>query len=1001
MYRIEVRSKPNFNDARRAGIANDIRSLGIHAHVAVDVAVLYFLDGELDDAGVNTICERLLCDSVVQTYQVVKSSGHQVDFEPVEESSGKRLTLRQAQGKLPSPLHPFTLSSVEVTFKAGVTDATADEIARASHELGIAGLHRAATGTRYELAGELDAAQMELIARRLLCNDVIQAYAINRAIEPNLHYATAENTLIETVALRDAGDDDLIRISKERRLSLNLDEMRAIRSYFNEIQREPTDAEVETLAQTWSEHCVHKTFKARIQVDQVGQVDQVDQVSPVAMRDLPDLTDLNRPVTVDGLLKTYIKKATDEIAAPWVKSAFVDNAGIIEFDDDFDLSFKAETHNHPSAIEPFGGANTGVGGVIRDVIAVSARPIANTDVLCFGPQDADFAALPEGVLHPRRVMQGVVAGVEDYGNKMGIPTVSGAIVYDEGYTANPLVYCGCVGIAPVNSHPRNAQAGDRVVVLGGRTGRDGLRGATFSSAALTHETSDVAGSSVQIGNPIIEKNVMEVVLAARDAKLYNAITDCGAGGLSSAVGEMGAELGVQVQLECVPLKYAGLAPWEIWLSEAQERMVLAVAPDKLDALRELCARFDCEMSDIGAFTGDGHLRVNYRNSAVCDMRMDFLHDGLPRRELKAVVSSQEKVRTGESEKGRIPPSRLPTFSLSHARETLKQMLAHPNVASKEDVIRLYDHEVQGGSVIKPLVGVGNHGPSDATVIKPLGTQGAKGFALACGINPNLGKVDAYAMAVSAIDEAVRNLVCAGANPDRIALLDNFCWGDPNDPETLGTLVEACRGCYDGAMLFQAPFISGKDSLNNTYFDKAGRRVSIPATLLISALGIVDDVARCVTMDLKRAGSRVYLLGETKDELAGSLFEMLTGETMSSVPTLPADAPALYRAVHTAIQQRLILAAHDCSEGGLAVTLAEMAQAGQIGIQLDELGDSRIETALFSESNGRIVVEVSAENAPAFEQIMQGLPAKQIGTTQAEVKIVLPDGSVLWNASDVN
>jgi phosphoribosylformylglycinamidine synthase len=957
MYRIEVRSKPHFNDARRAGIANDVRSLGIHADVAVDVADLYFLDGELDDAGVQAICERLLCDAVVQGFQVERLSGDRSTDQPINRST----------------------SSVEVTFKPGVTDATADEIARAAHEIGIAGLHRAATGTRYELTGELDAAQVELIARRLLCNDVIQAYAINSAITPNLHYATGENTLIETVTVRSAGDDDLMRISKERRLSLDLNEMRAIRDYFVKIEREPTDAEIETLAQTWSEHCVHKTFKARITLT-------------------PSPSPIGRGEQVDGLLKTYIKKATDEIAAPWVKSAFVDNAGIIAFDDEYDLSFKAETHNHPSAIEPFGGANTGVGGVIRDVIAVSARPIANTDVLCFGPQDADFASLPEGVLHPRRVMQGVVAGVEDYGNKMGIPTVSGAIVYDEGYIANPLVYCGCVGIAPVDSHPRNAQAGDRVVVLGGRTGRDGLRGATFSSAALTHETSDVAGSSVQIGNPIIEKNAMEVVLAARDAKLYNAITDCGAGGLSSAVGEMGAELGVQVQLERVPLKYAGLAPWEIWLSEAQERMVLAVAPARLDALRDLCARFGCEMSDIGAFTGDGHLRVNYRDLSVCDMRMDFLHDGLPRRALVAVVPAHTMRRWGDEEMRRNTSSPHPLIASSQAGELLNKMLAHPNVASKEDVIRLYDHEVQSGSVIKPLVGVGNHGPSDATVIKPLGTKGAKGFALACGINPNIGKVDAYAMAVSAIDEAVRNLICAGANPDRIALLDNFCWGDPNDPETLGTLVEACRGCYDGAMLFRAPFISGKDSLNNTYLDKTGKRVSIPATLLISAIGIVDDVTACVTMDLKRAGSRVYLLGETRDELAGSLYEMLAGETHSSVPTLPAYAPALYRALHNAMEHKLVLAAHDCSEGGLAVALAEMAQAGQIGIQLKELRDWRLEIGLFSESNGRIVAEVSEENAPAFEAIMRELPITQIGMTQADVKVVLSDGEVLWEVA---
>ncbi len=769
-------------------------------------------------------------------------------------------------------------------------------------------------------------------------------------------------------------------LSKERRLSLNVEEMRALRDYFIEINRDPTDAEVETLAQTWSEHCVHKTFRAVVEVE--GGELRGERASPLR---------------IDGLLKTFIKKATDEINAPWVKSAFVDNAGIIEFDSEFDLSFKAETHNHPSAIEPFGGANTGVGGVIRDVIAVSARPIANTDVLCFGPQDLPFDALPEGVLHPRRVRQGVVAGVEDYGNKMGIPTVSGAIVYDEGYTANPLVYCGCVGIAPVNSHPRAPQVGDRIIVIGGRTGRDGLRGATFSSAALTVETSEVAGSSVQIGNPIVEKNAMEVVLAARDAKLYTAITDCGAGGLSSAVGEMGSELGVRVQLQDVPLKYAGLAPWEIWLSEAQERLVLAVPTENIAAFQAICDTFDCEMSDIGVFTGDGHLHVNYGDAPVCDMSMAFLHDGLPRRTLIADITHEDtKTRSVNN------ASILRSFVF---QDVLKAMLAHPNVASKEDVIRVYDHEVQGGSVIKPLVGVGNHGPSDAAVIKPLGTKGTRGFALSCGINPNIGKHDAYAMAVSAIDEAVRNLVCVGANPARIALLDNFCWGDPNDPETLGTLVEACRGCYDAAKLFSAPFISGKDSLNNTYLDLQGNRVSIPGTLLISAIGIVDDVTTCVTMDLKRAGSAIYLLGETRDEMAGGLYldfvlsadprsqPLPRGRGVRHPPCQP--MPPRYTQHCTApSHDGMVLAAHDCSEGGLAVAVAEMAQAGGLGIVLNIEADT---TILFSESNGRIVVEVAPEHAGAFEATIRasGAPIQRIGETTHERSIVLADGAVFW------
>jgi len=966
MFRIEVHPRPLHRNARCAAIADDIRTLGISTDLCVEVADLYFLAGVLSEAEAGRIAEHLLCDPITQTFVIGQSP------------------------------YPADAVVVEVAYKPGVTDAAADELMRAAHELGISAVERAATGTRYTLRGALSDEQVHRIAQRLLANEVIQTFAVNHPIAPALQHAAPENMQVEVIPICTADDDALMRVSRERRLSLNLEEMRAIRDYFVAAGRDPTDAEIETLAQTWSEHCVHKTFKAMIEMADSGWR-MTD--STAAKSDL-------QSAAIDGLLKTYIKRATDEIAAPWIKSAFVDNAGVIAFDDEYDLAFKVETHNHPSAIEPFGGANTGVGGVIRDVIAVSARPIANTDVLCFGPQDVPFEALPEGVLHPRRVRAGVVAGIEDYGNKMGIPTVSGAIVYDEGYIANPLVYCGCVGLVPVNAHPRAPQVGDRVIVLGGRTGRDGLRGATFSSAALTHETGDVAGASVQIGNPIVEKNVMEVVLMARDAKLYHAITDCGAGGLSSAVGEMGAALGVQVQLEHVLLKYAGLAPWEIWLSEAQERMVLAVPPENVPALRAICARFDCEMSDIGCFTGDGWLRVNYRDRRVCELDMRFLHDGLPRRRLMAFVSKKAR-DDQEMEETREREEALPFASLS---EALSQMLRHPNVASKEEVIRIYDHEVQGGTVIKPLVGVGNHGPSDAVVIKPQGTRGSRGFALACGINPAIGKHDPYAMAVSAVDEAIRNLVCVGADPDRVALLDNFCWGDPNDPYELGALAEACRGCYEAALHYRAPFISGKDSLNNTYLDRDGRRVSIPGTLLISAIGIVADVTRCTTMDLKAAGDRVYLLGETKDELAGSLFETIAGSDVvrrlsaTTTPALPAHAPALYAALHRAIQSGLVRAAHDCSEGGLAVALAEMAQAGKLGIALETVGHQRLEVALFSESNGRVVVEVAPEHASDFERMMHGLPYTMIGiTTEAPgVRICdTRDGTqrVLWRGTE--
>ncbi|MBC7256781.1 MAG: phosphoribosylformylglycinamidine synthase subunit PurL, partial [Chloroflexi bacterium] len=445
-----------------------------------------------------------------------------------------------------------------------------------------------------------------------------------------------------------------------------------------------------------------------------------------------------RTQQIDGLLRTYIQAATRAIHAPWVLSAFVDNAGIMAFDERYEVSFKVETHNHPSALEPFGGANTGVGGVVRDIIGVSARPIANTDVLCFGPLDMPLEELPTGVLHPRRIYQGVVKGIEDYGNKMGIPTVNGAIYFDPGYTANPLVYCGCVGIAPRGAHPRQAQAGDLIVVLGGRTGRDGLHGATFSSIELTDETGVTSSGAVQIGNPITEKMMLDAILQARDERLYHAITDCGAGGLSSAVSEMGRSVGAEVHLERVPLKYHGLQPWEIWLSEAQERMVLAVPPEHEARLRAICEGYSVEMTVIGTFSGDGRLRLYYDGMPVADMAMEFLHEGIPRRHLKAVWRPPSR------------PKQAPPERPMDAGDLLIRMLAHPNVRSKEDVVRRYDHEVQGGTVIKPFAGRWDDGPSDGAVIKPLEVRDSwRGLAIGCGFNPAYGEIDPYAMAVSA------------------------------------------------------------------------------------------------------------------------------------------------------------------------------------------------------------------------------------------------------------
>jgi phosphoribosylformylglycinamidine synthase len=901
------------HDPRSAGMLSDARALGYDNLQRIECQDLYFIEGQLSQEEMQQLALKLLSDPVTQT---------------ISWDENPNLTPPAADSVI-----------LEVSLRPGVTDPVAAEIVRAAHEIGLNGVHRAATGSRFQVTG-LNVEQVEQLAKTLLANPVIQHWKLG-SIEPSFPEEVESSGQVETIAIRNLSDDELLALSKDRRAALDLAEMQAIRAYCQKESRDLTDVEFETIAQTWSEHCVHKTFKAFITVD--GK------------------TANHQPTTINSIIKTYLKSATDKINAPWVISAFVDNAGIIGFDDEFEISFKAETHNHPSAIEPFGGANTGVGGVIRDILGVSAKPIANTDILCFGKQNVSFDELPEGVLHPKRIMSGVVAGVQDYGNKIGIPTVNGAILFDEGYAANPLVFCGCVGIAPKGLHRKTPQVGDRVIVLGGRTGRDGLRGATFSSMTMDAQTGEVAGASVQIGDPIVEKGLIDVITRARDLRLYNDITDCGAGGLSSAVGEMASSIGCDVELKKVKLKYPGLAPWEIWLSEAQERMVLAVAPENIPVLQELCDTFDTELTDIGEITGKHRLIVRYNGNPVVDMDNEFLYEGIPQRQLQAVIRNQAQ---GNQANALIPNPLIP--------DTLFKLLSHPNIASKSSVIRIYDHEIQGGTVVKPLTGVEADAPSDATVLKPIGTKGMKGIVLSNGINPEYGKRDAYKMAFAVIDEAIRNAVAVGADPERIAILDNFCWGDPKRPETLGSLVEAARGCHDAALLFRTPFISGKDSLNNEYLGTDGQRHAIPPTLLISALGIMDDVTKAVTMDLKEAGNAIYLIGDFAPVFGGSHFDTTINE---AIPHVSEITPQVYKKLHNAINAGLIRSAHDLSEGGFAVAAAEMCIGGRLGLNITPPLSTR---DLFGETTGCLLVEVSPANRTRFEATFKDLPFKQLG-----------------------
>jgi phosphoribosylformylglycinamidine synthase len=946
---------------------------------------LYLLAGTaLDDAAVAQLTHELLHDPVVQTATVLpltlESLAHELDLPP-----GRGL--------------------VEVAYRPGVTDNEGESVLEGAQRIGITTLEQARALRRYLPAPDHDLAAFA--AERAI--DLVQTtlmFHVGDDPSARLQFYTAlitpprESTPhVAQVALRTADAATLEQISREGILALDLAEMQAIQAYFVQAGRDPTDGELETIAQTWSEHCSHKTFKAQVHYRQAATTQ-----APGATHPMLGLL-AQGEVTINSMIKTFLMRATDQVLAdraaaePWVLSAFVDNAGILAFNADYEVSLKVETHNHPSALEPFGGANTGVGGVIRDVLGVSARPIANLDVLCFGMPDA--AEVGPGVLHPRRIAAGVVAGVRDYGNKLGIPTVNGAVLFDPGYTANPLVYCGTLGIAPRNSHPRQVQPGDHVVVLGGRTGRDGIHGATFSSIELTHDTATTVGSAVQIGDPITEKKLLDVLLQARDLRLYSAITDCGAGGLSSAVGEMGAECGVRVELTTVPLKYAGLQPWEIWLSEAQERMVLAVPPANLEAFLALCASEDVAATPIGQFSADGHLRVTHAGQTVVDLEMAFLHDGRPQRVLQATWEPEDAetaaahplVHHAEHGEGGI----LRPWSFAQA---LMSLLAHPNIASKERIVRTYDHEVGGATVIKPLVGVRMDGPGDAAVLQPVPTE-AKGLALGNGINPRYGQVDPYWMALAAIDEALRNVVAVGGDPTRTAILDNFCWGDPRRPDRMAGLVRAAAGCYDAAVAFGTPFISGKDSLNNEYRDAAGNRVAIPPTLLITALAEVPAVHACVTMDLKAADNLIILVGATRNELVGSHLQAIgINPGPSGLPQVDlTTAPTTLMRVHSAIRSGLVRACHDLSEGGLAVAAAEMAIAGDLGMHLELSAVAPGESAvvkLFSETPSRFLVEVAPAQRDAFLAQMGDTPCQVIGsvTTTPNVQIVLEEQPLL-------
>jgi len=945
------------------------------------VAKVYLIEGAVDDERRERIARALLADPVTE----------QATFGA--ESSGRA----QVVEVLPLP---------------GVMDPAAQSVRSAIRDL--TGLETdVLSGVRFDLEG-VNAAQASELARRVLANPVVHQIRTEPFVPKELPRGQAYRFALRSAPLRGLSDEQLLKFSREAHLFMSLPELRAVAGYYEREGRDPTDIELETIAQTWSEHCVHKTLKSTV-------LYREGKASALSWAGRPGHeVNADGSVTIRNLLKSTVAAATNTLikdGVDWTLSVFKDNSGVVAFDETHGVCIKVETHNRPSALEPYGGAATGVGGCIRDVIGtgLGAKPIANTDVFCVAMPGRTDESLPPGTLHPKRILTEVVAGVRDYGNRMGIPTVAGGVHFDDRYVGNPLVFAGCVGLIPKDLVHGRVHAGDRIIALGGRTGRDGIHGATFSSAELEHTHADEFSHAVQIGNAIEEKRVLDAILRARDAAggpLYNAMTDCGAGGFSSAVGEMGKDLGAEVNLERAPLKYDGLSYTEVWISEAQERMVLAVPPERVEALRAICEEEHVELADLGRFgTERAELVLRYHGTEVGRLSMHFLHEGLPMPTREAEWNPAPARGAGSAAK-RVS-----------VQDALLTLLAHPSVASKHWIIRQYDHEVQGNTVVKPLVGPGGRGPSDASVIEPSPGSG-RGIALASGLQTGLGDTsvggDPYWMTLAAIDECVRNLVCAGADPARTAILDNFCWPSCDEPRNMGALVRACEACYDGAVAYRTPFVSGKDSLNNQlrYEDpRTGEKrvIEIPCTLLISGLGLVPRIDRCVTMDAKRVGNVLLLVGRTCGAMGGSLYQQSVGAGAGElagtegmwreVPrTDLAVGPRSAAAVAAVIAKGLAASAHDCSEGGVLVAVAEMviATTGGVAAPLGAVltggfGGLRAEQAAFAETPSRYVLEV----APGDVERVLGVIAGFEGVEATRVGEVTSGGRLVWKALGVD
>ncbi|MBI2315310.1 phosphoribosylformylglycinamidine synthase [Candidatus Daviesbacteria bacterium] len=865
---------------------------------------VYRLEG-ISEKEAKILAEKLLAEKINQKYSI---------NQPITHLGG-------VKAHPPGGLGGVT--TVEISYKPGVMNPEVASIMKAASDLGI----------------------------KLLAADTSVEYTNNTPIFNPLteHIVTEEpKTLIlegktgktKIIPIRNCSDEELMELSKDK-LFLNLEEMRTIQKYFQKMEKDPTDLELETLAQTWSEHSGHKTFKAGLIVDGKKKEPLIKRIKKEALKHNKNIV-----------------------------SAFDDNSGVMDFYDGFAICGKVETHNAPSAIEPYGGAMTGSGGVFRDIAGTGkgAKNIASTDIFCFAPLDLKDKDLPAGCLPPKYLLKRVVEGVRDYGNRMGIPTNNGSVHFHQNFRARPSVIVGAYGILPKKYAKKDKpEKGDLIIVVGGRTGRDGIHGATFSSGEMTDKTKEVNASAVQIGNAIEEKRMFDALLEARDEGLIRLIQDVGGGGFSSAVGEIGEELGVSVDMSKAPLKYHGLAPWEIWVSESQERMVVVLERKNLKAFELICKKYNVEYALLGEFDDSKKLKVTFNNKVVCDLDMEFLHHGLPKKILiaKNIKSHPERAKRVE---GSVPKNEKEWI------KEINKIVSDGNVCSKEPIVRMYDHSVQGTNDLQPFSGVSLDGPNDSPVLRPF-LDKKYGVVISHGLNPSFNNIDPYWGSIWAGAEALSNFVAVGGDYKNASLINNYICPFP-DEETIWATDQMVDAVVDLMKAFKIPVISGKDSLSSTYRGSDGTIIKIPPTLCMSVFGKIPDASKTVTADFKKTGSTIVLVGKVDNK--------------NVVPKVDLKLlPKTFEAIYQGIQKNKILSCHDVSEGGVITAIFEMCVGGNMGVVIDtwevSKPTSQVES-LFNETAGTFIVEVKDEQVA--KQLFSKMPFKILGKTQEEAMINL-------------